>query len=72
MTNGKPKKGVTTGSNNHINLKMGPGRVSVVQFRHKRPTVPSKLMKAYCERQFLEMKDEGTIDLFQQQLGSVH
>lgn len=65
---------------------------SVVQFKIKRHTPLSKLMKAYCERQGLsmrqirfrfdgqpinetdtpaqlEMEDEDTIDVFQQQTG---
>ncbi|XP_009995055.1 PREDICTED: small ubiquitin-related modifier 3 [Chaetura pelagica] len=67
---------------------------SLVEFKTKRPPPLSKLMKAYCERQGLsmrqirfrfdgqpinegdtpaqlEMEDEDTIDVFQQQTGGV-
>uniref|UniRef100_A0A3P9HLR8 Small ubiquitin-related modifier n=1 Tax=Oryzias latipes TaxID=8090 RepID=A0A3P9HLR8_ORYLA len=76
----------------HINLKVAGQDGSVVQFKIKRHTPLSKLMKAYCERQGLsmrqirfrfdgqpinetdtpsqlEMEDEDTIDVFQQQTG---
>uniref|UniRef100_A0A452SQ99 Rad60/SUMO-like domain-containing protein n=1 Tax=Ursus americanus TaxID=9643 RepID=A0A452SQ99_URSAM len=62
----KPE-GVKT-ENDHINLKVAGQDGSVVQFKIKRHTPLSKLMKAYCERQ-LEMEDEDTIDVFQQQTG---
>ncbi|XP_004697342.1 small ubiquitin-related modifier 3 [Echinops telfairi] len=78
--------------NDHINLKVAGQDGSVVQFKIKRHTPLSKLMKAYCERQGLsmrqirfrfdgqpinetdtpaqlEMEDEDTIDVFQQQTG---
>lgn len=87
----KPKEGVKT-ENDHINLKVAGQDGSVVQFKIKRHTPLSKLMKAYCERQGLsmrqirfrfdgqpinetdtpaqlEMEDEDTIDVFQQQTG---
>uniref|UniRef100_A0AAQ5XUU9 Small ubiquitin-related modifier n=1 Tax=Amphiprion ocellaris TaxID=80972 RepID=A0AAQ5XUU9_AMPOC len=89
----KPE-GVKT-ENDHINLKVAGQDGSVVQFKIKRHTPLSKLMKAYCERQGLsirqirfrfdgqpinetdtpaqlEMEDEDTIDVFQQQTGGVH
>ncbi|KAG7224081.1 hypothetical protein INR49_019816 [Caranx melampygus] len=85
------KEGVKT-ENDHINLKVAGQDGSVVQFKIKRHTPLSKLMKAYCERQGLsirqirfrfdgqpinetdtpaqlEMEDEDTIDVFQQQTG---
>ncbi|KAM7008883.1 small ubiquitin like modifier 2a isoform 1-T2 [Tautogolabrus adspersus] len=88
----KPKEGVKTENNEHINLKVAGQDGSVVQFKIKRHTPLSKLMKAYCERQGLamrqirfrfdgqpinetdtpsqlEMEDEDTIDVFQQQTG---
>uniref|UniRef100_A0A8C9DFH9 Small ubiquitin-related modifier n=1 Tax=Prolemur simus TaxID=1328070 RepID=A0A8C9DFH9_PROSS len=88
--NRKPE-GVKT-ENDHINLKVAGQDGSVVQFKIKRHTPLSKLMKAYCERQGLsmrqirfrfdgqpinetdtpaqlEMEDEDTIDVFQQQTG---
>lgn len=37
--------------NDHINLKVAGQDGSVVQFKIKRHTPLSKLMKAYCERQ---------------------
>ncbi|XP_012920795.1 small ubiquitin-related modifier 2-like [Heterocephalus glaber] len=71
MANEKPKKGVKTENNDHINLKVAGQDGSVVQFKIKRHTPLSKLMKAYCEAQ-LEMEDEDTIDVFQQQTGGVY
>ncbi|XP_050975942.1 LOW QUALITY PROTEIN: small ubiquitin-related modifier 3 [Labeo rohita] len=100
MSDEKPKEGVKT-ENDHINLKVAGQDGSVVQFKIKRHTPLSKLMKAYCERQVrlrlelqwglsirqirfrfdgqpinetdtpaqLEMEDEDTIDVFQQQTG---
>ncbi|XP_004370522.1 small ubiquitin-related modifier 2-like [Trichechus manatus latirostris] len=69
----KPKEGVKTENNNHINLKVAGQDGSVVQFKIKRQTPLSKLKKAYCERQglSLEMEDEDTIDVFQQQTEGV-
>uniref|UniRef100_A0A8C6V178 Small ubiquitin-related modifier n=1 Tax=Neogobius melanostomus TaxID=47308 RepID=A0A8C6V178_9GOBI len=87
------QEGVKT-ENDHINLKVAGQDGSVVQFKIKRHTPLSKLMKAYCERQGLsirqirfrfdgqpinetdtpaqlEMEDEDTIDVFQQQTGGL-
>ncbi|XP_032257753.1 small ubiquitin-related modifier 2-like [Phoca vitulina] len=95
MADGKPKEGVKTENNDHINLKVAGQDGSVVQFKIKRHTPLRKLMKAYCERQGLsmrqirfrfdgqpinetdtpaqlEMEDEDTIDVFQQQTGGVY
>ncbi|XP_062039711.1 small ubiquitin-related modifier 2-like [Lepus europaeus] len=76
MANEKPKEGVKTEDNNHINLKVVKQDDSVVQFKIKRHTALSKLMKAYCERQGiptqLEMEDEDRIAVFQKQTGSVY
>ncbi|XP_021544370.1 small ubiquitin-related modifier 2-like [Neomonachus schauinslandi] len=70
MTDEKHKEGVKTENNYHINLKVAGQDGSVVQFKIKRHTPLSKLMKAYCERQDtpaqLEMKDEDKTDVFQQ------
>ncbi|MEQ2180771.1 hypothetical protein GOODEAATRI_004793 [Goodea atripinnis] len=52
MSEEKPKEGVKT-ENDHINLKVAGQDGSVVQFKIKRHTPLSKLMKAYCERQGL-------------------
>ncbi|KFO33811.1 Small ubiquitin-related modifier 3 [Fukomys damarensis] len=52
MSKSKPKEGVKT-KNNHINLKAVGQDGSVVQFKIKRLR---KLMKAYCERQGLSMR----------------
>ncbi|XP_006882899.1 PREDICTED: small ubiquitin-related modifier 3-like [Elephantulus edwardii] len=70
MSEEKPKEGVKT-ENDHINLKVAGQDGSVVQFKIKRHTPLSKLVKAYWERQglSLEMEDEDTIDVFQQQTG---
>uniref|UniRef100_A0A4W5L164 Small ubiquitin-related modifier n=2 Tax=Hucho hucho TaxID=62062 RepID=A0A4W5L164_9TELE len=88
-------EGVKTENNDHINLKVAGQDGSVVQFKIKRHTPLSKLMKAYCERQGLtirqirfrfdgqpinetdtpaqlEMEDEDTIDVFQQQTGGLY
>uniref|UniRef100_A0A452ITR2 Small ubiquitin-related modifier n=1 Tax=Gopherus agassizii TaxID=38772 RepID=A0A452ITR2_9SAUR len=89
------EEGVKTENNDHINLKVAGQDGSVVQFKIKRHTPLNKLMKAYCERQGLsmrqirfrfdgqpinetdtpaqlEMEDEDTIDVFQQQTGGVY
>ncbi|CAO2600426.1 Small ubiquitin-related modifier 2 [Lemmus lemmus] len=84
MADEKPKEGVKTENNDHINLKVAGQDGSVVQFKIKRHTPLSKLMKAYCERQGLSMRQiifrfdgqpinetdtPDTIDVFQQQTG---
>ena len=48
MADEKPKEGVKTENNDHINLKVAVQDGSVVQFKIKRHTPLSKLMKAYC------------------------
>ncbi|XP_043097546.1 small ubiquitin-related modifier 3-like [Puntigrus tetrazona] len=55
MSEDKPKEGVKT-ENDHINLKVAGQDGSVVQFKIKRHTPLSKLMKAYCERQGLSIR----------------
>ncbi|XP_021010126.1 small ubiquitin-related modifier 2-like isoform X1 [Mus caroli] len=95
MANERPKEGVKTENNDHINLKVAGHNGSVVQFKIKRHTPLSKLMKAYCEQQDLSMRqnrfrfdgqpinetdkpaqleieDEDTIDVFQQETGGVY
>uniref|UniRef100_H0ZEH8 Small ubiquitin like modifier 3 n=1 Tax=Taeniopygia guttata TaxID=59729 RepID=H0ZEH8_TAEGU len=47
MADEKPKEGVKTENNDHINLKVAGQDGSVVQFKIKRHTPLSKLMKAY-------------------------
>ncbi|NP_001279493.1 small ubiquitin-related modifier 3-like [Callorhinchus milii] len=87
-----PSQDLKNEGNDHINLKVAGQDGSVVQFKIKKHTPLSKLMKAYCERQglqirqirfrfdgqpinetdtpaMLEMEDEDTIDVFQQQTG---
>ncbi|KAJ3600751.1 hypothetical protein NHX12_031726 [Muraenolepis orangiensis] len=54
MADEKPKEGVKTESSEHINLKVAGQDGSVVQFKIKRHTPLSKLMKAYCERQCIK------------------
>ncbi|XP_055140696.1 small ubiquitin-related modifier 2-like [Symphalangus syndactylus] len=71
MADEKPKEGIKTENNDHINLKVAGQEGSVVQFRIKRHTPLSKLMKAYTPAQ-LEMEDEDTTDVFQQQTGGVY
>ena len=56
MADKKPQEGVKTKNNNHINLKLVGQGGSVVQFKIKRHTSLSKLIKAYCERQGLSMR----------------
>uniref|UniRef100_G3PF81 Small ubiquitin-related modifier n=1 Tax=Gasterosteus aculeatus aculeatus TaxID=481459 RepID=G3PF81_GASAC len=88
------KESVKTENNEHINLKVAGQDGSIVQFKIKRHTPLIKLMKAYCDRQGLsmrqirfrfdgqpinetdtpsqlEMEDEDTIDVFQQQTGGL-
>ncbi|XP_042536510.1 small ubiquitin-related modifier 2-like [Dipodomys spectabilis] len=76
MADKKPKEGVKTENNDHIILKVAGQDGSVVQFKMKRHTPLGKLMEAYCEPQDtpaqVEMKDEDTINVFQQQTGGVY
>ncbi|XP_012875045.1 PREDICTED: small ubiquitin-related modifier 2-like isoform X2 [Dipodomys ordii] len=76
MADEKPKEGVKTANNDLIHLKVAGQDGSVVQFKIKRHTPLSKLMKAYCEPQDtpaqVEMEDGDTIDVFQQQTGGVY
>ncbi|CAO2612832.1 Small ubiquitin-related modifier 2, partial [Lemmus lemmus] len=87
IANKKPKEGVKTKNNDHINLKVVGQDGSVVQFKIKRHTPFSKLRKAYCERQGLSMRQirfwfdgqpinetdtPDIIDVFQQQTGGVY
>ncbi|XP_048200696.1 small ubiquitin-related modifier 2-like isoform X1 [Perognathus longimembris pacificus] len=92
MAEEKPKEGVKTENNDHINLKVAGQDGSVVQFKIKRHTPLSKLMKVCCEPQMrqirfrfdgqpinetdtptqLEMEDEDTMDVFQQQTGGLY
>ncbi|NXA06081.1 SUMO3 protein, partial [Sapayoa aenigma] len=85
------REGMKTG-NDHISLKVAGQDGSLVQFKIRRHTPLSKLMKVYCERQGLsmrqirfqfdgqpikeadtpaqlEMDNEDTIDVFQEQTG---
>ncbi|XP_027690894.1 small ubiquitin-related modifier 2-like [Vombatus ursinus] len=72
----KQKEGVKTENDDHINLKVAVQDASVVQFKMKRHTSLGKLMKAYCEPQDtpvkLDMEDEDTIDVFQNQTGGAY
>ncbi|XP_072482798.1 uncharacterized protein [Notamacropus eugenii] len=56
MAEEKQKEGVKHDNNDHINLKAAGQDGSVVQFKIKRHTPLSKLMKAYCKRQGFSMK----------------
>ncbi|XP_032973561.1 small ubiquitin-related modifier 2-like [Rhinolophus ferrumequinum] len=67
----KPKEGIKTENNDYINLKGAGQEGSVMQFKIKRYTPLSKLMKADCDNS-LEMEAEDTIDTFQQQTGGVY
>ncbi|KAM5335004.1 small ubiquitin-related modifier 2-like [Glossophaga mutica] len=71
MADEKPKEGVKTENNDHIYLKVAGQDGSVVQFKTKRHTPLSTLMKAYGERQ-LETEDKDTSDVFQPQTGGVY
>ncbi|XP_027690893.1 small ubiquitin-related modifier 2-B-like [Vombatus ursinus] len=66
-----PKEGIKTENNNHINLKVVGQDGSVVQFKIKRHTPLSKLMKAYSEQQ-VGNGGEDTIDVFQHQTGGTY
>uniref|UniRef100_A0A8C2YML1 Rad60/SUMO-like domain-containing protein n=1 Tax=Chinchilla lanigera TaxID=34839 RepID=A0A8C2YML1_CHILA len=72
MADKKPKEGVKTENNDHINLKVAGQDGSVVQFKIKRHTPLSKRTKAYYTPAQLEVEDEDTIDVFQQQTGGVY
>ncbi|XP_030785276.1 small ubiquitin-related modifier 4 [Rhinopithecus roxellana] len=56
MADEKPTEGIKTENKDHINLKVAGQDDSVVLFKIKRHTPISKLMKAYCERQGLSVK----------------
>nr|XP_004652839.1 small ubiquitin-related modifier 2-like [Jaculus jaculus] len=71
MADEKLKEGVKTENNDHINLKVEGQDGSVIQLKVKRHTPLSKLIKAYRTAQ-LEMEDEDTTDMFQQQAGGVY
>lgn len=60
------QEGVKT-ENDHINLKVAGQDGSVVQFKIKRHTPLSKLMKAYCERQVSWKPQETSLILYQTQ-----
>ncbi|XP_060224543.1 small ubiquitin-related modifier 2-like [Meriones unguiculatus] len=67
----KPKEGIKTEDKGHLKLKVVGQGSSVVQFKIKRQTPPSKLMKAYTPAQ-LELGDEDTTDVFWQRTGGVY
>ncbi|KAM5305462.1 small ubiquitin-related modifier 2-like [Glossophaga mutica] len=56
MASKNPKERAKTQNNDHINLEVVGQDDSVVQFKIKRRTPLSKLMKAYCEQQGLSMR----------------
>ncbi|XP_036096851.1 small ubiquitin-related modifier 2-like isoform X2 [Molossus molossus] len=76
MADKTPKEGVKTENNDYINLQVAGQDGCVVQFKMKRHTPLSKLLKAYCERQDtpaqLAMEGEDTPDVFQQRTGGVY
>ncbi|CAD7681086.1 unnamed protein product [Nyctereutes procyonoides] len=82
MADEKPKEGVKTENNDHINLKMAGQDGSVVQFKIKRHTLYANesLLFRFDGQPMnetdilaqLEMEDEDTIDVFQQQTGGVY
>ncbi|CAN0432553.1 unnamed protein product [Lampetra planeri] len=55
MGDEKPKEGVKT-ENDHIDLKVAGQDGSVVQFKIKRHTPLTELVKANCDRQGLQMR----------------
>uniref|UniRef100_A0A8C8RUK3 Rad60/SUMO-like domain-containing protein n=1 Tax=Pelusios castaneus TaxID=367368 RepID=A0A8C8RUK3_9SAUR len=61
MAEEKPKEGVKTENNDHINLKVPGQDGSVEQFTIKRYTPLVKLMKADCERQGFGEEDGGEL-----------
>ncbi|XP_025230107.1 small ubiquitin-related modifier 2-like [Theropithecus gelada] len=71
MADKKPKERIKTENNDYINLKVAGQKGSAVQFRIKRRTSLSKLMKSLLPPQ-LEMEDEDTTDVFYQQTGGVY
>ncbi|XP_032451114.1 small ubiquitin-related modifier 2-like [Lynx canadensis] len=56
MVNEKPKEGVKTEKNDHINLKVLGQDASVIKKKIKRHTTLSKLMKAFCQPQGLSIR----------------
>ncbi|XP_044897965.1 small ubiquitin-related modifier 2-like [Felis catus] len=56
MVNEKPKEGVKTEKNDHINLKVLGQDASVIKKKIKRHTTLSKLMKAFCQPQGLSVR----------------
>uniref|UniRef100_A0A8C0PTC4 Rad60/SUMO-like domain-containing protein n=2 Tax=Canis lupus familiaris TaxID=9615 RepID=A0A8C0PTC4_CANLF len=53
MANEKPKEGVKTENNDHINLKVAGQDGSVVQFKIKRHTPLRKLTKFFFNNKFI-------------------
>uniref|UniRef100_G1LRG9 Small ubiquitin-related modifier 2-like n=1 Tax=Ailuropoda melanoleuca TaxID=9646 RepID=G1LRG9_AILME len=72
MANEEPKEGVKIGNKDHVNLKVFALDGSVVPFKIKRHRALGKLMKAYYIPAQLEMEDEDTINVFQQQTEGVY
>ncbi|XP_025234507.1 small ubiquitin-related modifier 3 isoform X5 [Theropithecus gelada] len=71
MSEEKPKEGVKT-ENDHINLKVAGQDGSVVQFKIKRQIrfrFDGQPINETDTPAQLEMEDEDTIDVFQQQTG---
>ncbi|VTJ92324.1 Hypothetical predicted protein [Marmota monax] len=65
MADEKPKEGVKTENNDHINLK----GLSMRQIRFRIDRQPINETDTPAQ---LEMEDEDTIDVFQQQTGGVY
>ncbi|XP_010638587.1 small ubiquitin-related modifier 2-like [Fukomys damarensis] len=71
MASEKLKEGVKTENNDHINLKVAGQEGSMVHFKIKRHTPLSKLMKPIVKDR-VELEDEDTVDVFQQQTERVY
>ncbi|KAK7827719.1 hypothetical protein U0070_019543 [Myodes glareolus] len=63
MADEKPKEGVKTENNDHINLKVAGQHGSVVQFKIKRHTLLSKLVKAYQAAARSESREDWFLGL---------
>ncbi|KAM7322645.1 hypothetical protein ACRRTK_018150 [Alexandromys fortis] len=69
MVDEKPKEGAKTENNDHINLKVVGQDGFVVQIRFRFDGQPINETDTPAQ---LEMGDEDTIDVFQQQTGGVY
>ncbi|XP_040287974.1 small ubiquitin-related modifier 2-B-like [Bufo bufo] len=70
MANNKPREIMKAKNNDHINLKVTGQDGSVVKFKIK--NMQKQPINDTDTPSPLEMEDEDTIDVFQQQIGGNH